>query len=184
MSTELRKTFETYKRQPVRHFPILMDKQPTIGNLVGILTSTDFFRIWLEEFNTPQSEKTLVKESHLTLIMSHKISRAKYKKMFESFSCVVHSEGEYEKLIDGAQMMNMVVVFDLDDDYGAEGATLMTKAIATGSHVVFLTNRLKLASEFKKRLRNPKHHIMIKPIDISFLKFLISENHKTDSEAS
>ena len=104
--------------------------------------------------------------------------------MLEAFSCKVHHEGSYSDLIDFAQKNKLVTIFDLDDDYGNEGARLITRVIATGGHVIFITNRLKLAGEFKKRLKNPKHHIMIKPLDIKFLKFLASESQKLKDRAS
>lgn len=172
-----------YANQTVRHFPILMDDDPKLDNLMGILSASDFFRIWLED-NKKKDTKIESEESHVVLIMSHKISRAKYKNMLEAFSCKVHHEGSYSDLIDFAQKNKLVTIFDLDDDYGNEGARLITRVIATGGHVIFITNRLKLAGEFKKRLKNPKHHIMIKPLDIKFLKFLASESQKLKDRAS
>ena len=110
--------------------------------------------------------------------MAHKISRAKYKKIFASLNYGVTMEGPYQDLVEDAQKKGQLILFDLDDDYGDCGAQLLTKALGSGSHVVFLTKRLAVAGEFKKSLRNPHHHIMIKPLELSYLEYLIHENQK------
>ena len=161
----------------VRHFPVLMGTEPKLENLVGMLTATDMLRIWIENSKKEKAEKVEV-QHHLTLIMSHKITRAKYKKLLEKLSCEVYAEGLYIDLVAHAQKRKMVLVFDLDGDYGPEAPQLITKVLSTGSHVLFLTNRHELAAEFKKNLKNDLHHIMIKPLEISYLNYLLEQSRE------
>ena len=137
----------------IRHFPILEGNEAHLDQLVGMLTSTDMFRIWLQSKNKSKSNVPVDYDYRMILISSHKVSRAKYKKVFENMNCEVQSGEEYLKLIAQAQSQKSLLLFDLDDDFGKDGPILLTKAVGTGSHVLFLTNRISVASEFKKDLK-------------------------------
>ncbi|SMF29939.1 CBS domain-containing protein [Pseudobacteriovorax antillogorgiicola] len=168
-----------HQKLGIRHFPVLSGQEPQTANLVGMLTSTDMFRIWVHnQEKSKDGSQSHEKRYRLTIVMSNKISRAKYRKVFESMDYSIDMEGSYEELIQKAHNHKSLLLFDLDDDYGDQGPILLTKAISTGSHVIFLTQRLTVAGEFKKRLKNPLHHIMIKPLELSYLEFLLEENKK------
>ena len=171
-----------HKEQDIRHFPVLATDEPTEDNLVGMLTSTDMMRMWFSTREALNEGKGIPSSLHrLALIMSHKVTRAKYKKIFQKLHCAVESEGNPTDLIKKAHDQKLLIVYDLDDDYGEKGSTLLTKALSSGNHVIFLTNRVNVASEFKKRLTNPLHHIMIKPLDISFLQYLLEASRTHSS---
>lgn len=165
-----------HKQMKVRHFPILMDSEPTIQNLAGMLTSTDLFRIWLKQQKKSSEPLPQPEVYKISLIMAGVFERAKYKKMFETLPCQVDSEGAYIELVQNAQKESRCIIFDLDSQYGEAGNNLLTLSLCSGTRVIFLTKRLNIAQEFRKKLRNPLHNIMIKPIDLSFLDYLLSSD--------
>ncbi|MBQ49980.1 MAG: hypothetical protein CMP10_21550 [Zetaproteobacteria bacterium] len=165
-----------------RHFPVLIDEAPQVNNLVGMLTSTDIFRMWIN------NERSLIKEAleprigKIALIMSHKINRARFRKMLQRLNCEVEDADDFFAVLKKARKKNLLTIFDLDDSYGLKFGELLNMALTTGSYLVFITSRTEVAAEFKQRLKNDRHHILIKPIDFSYLQFLLHENQRATSD--
>ena len=102
---------QLHNKLGIRHFPILEGNEARLDKLVGMLTSTDMFRIWLQSKSKRKPKVQIEYDYRMILISSHKVSRAKYRKVFERFDCEVHTGDEYQKLIEQAHHQGSLFAF-------------------------------------------------------------------------
>lgn len=158
----------------VRHFPVCETTPVTKDNVVGMMTATDICRRYLRLLGKSESVMTEEdkKKPRVLLVGGMPASDLTITRLLKEMGCEVLKSSNPMEDLGNESSFNIPAIVDLDHNYGSEFPRLITQASKHPCDVVFLTSNLKMAQDFRKTLRGKKLHVMMKPIDISFLSFL------------
>ena len=163
----------------IRHFPVL--RQGGTGHrddLEGILTVTDLAKAYVgqqDKRKKKPQEKDNLAQKELLLMCKNGIRRSTLKTLLEQLGLKVldpepkDMQEQVELFVD----RKLPIIFDLDSFSGTQEAQgLISKVIQNRGDVIFITKLVATAQSFKSALKQPHHHIMLKPLDLAFLAFL------------
>lgn len=163
--------------QKVRHFPVCNEKPVTKDNIVGILTASDLSRRFLRRL--PKQAVDIEKEedpSKVMLLCGIPAFRMNLTRLIKNMgweAVIGHDPiNDIKKAVDAS----MPIVLDIDHNYGPEHSNIITAVAQSAVESILVTGNLKLAKQLRVTLRGRKLHVMIKPIDISFMEFLFSSD--------
>lgn len=148
--------------QRLRHFPIATTNAPKSADLIGMVTVTDLARMYVMEQDdeSPPIEVALI------------ASRGGYQMQLRHILIGLgHVVIPFERC---KPDIKAAVVVDLDDPI-AKDKELLNRILGYPHRVIFLTSRAESYAPIRTRLKNPKHHVLLKPVDFTVLGLLLAD---------
>jgi hypothetical protein len=158
----------------IRHFPIVQGDSIHRDDVVGILTVADLATAYLQKKKKPNAAKEQSIDPEILLLSGNPVTRSSLKTLLGQLSCEVIAKGGAPlEDIKEASEAKMPIVLDIDSYVGGgDYQTIISTVIRHPLDVVFITKNYDLARTLKGALKNKNHHIMLKPLDMSYLTFL------------
>ena len=160
----------------IRHFPVLSAKEPTKENLVGIVSITDVARNYMlaEQGKKKSAEPAeVVKKGIVGVIASTRTLVNTYIEIFNSLGFDTREVTDIHKfaMMPGAETQTLIV--DLDGFNDQQMHELIPVAVKAKFYLVMTTSQPTLVPVFKKYIDREHQEIAMKPIDISYLSWLL-----------
>lgn len=163
-------------RNHARHFPVLRGKAETKSNLVGLLTITDVARKCLTRTTRIDVEILL---STMTGDSYHH-----YELLFKQIDFRVRPAPDMITIVAKNKTSKSVLIIDLDDRDDEQVSTIIKQTKTYRGTLLFLTKQTRLKKAFQESHKHvANHHLALKPVDISFIQWLITRSHVVNSLA-
>lgn len=158
--------------QRLRHFPIATTNEPKTEEVLGLITVTDLARLYIGP------EEKVAQKVDVALITSGGGYQAQLRQIFTELEHEVIATEQWRKL----KGYKGAMVVDLDDPI-VQDKTLLNKVLAHKEQVIFLTQKAERYAPIRTRLKNPKHHVLLKPVDFTVLGLILADaTPKSDAE--
>lgn len=164
----------------LRHFPVCSGSlPPTRDQIVGMMTTTDLTRRFLKRTDGVDLKGVHggqpVNLPEIVLFSGPRgEGNQQVVKLLQELGCHVKIATDPLLFMEKAAELDCPVLIDLDKPYGENYQTLIQMAGRHNTHVIYMTQNLKLGQQLRSALKNKNQHVMIKPLDISFLSFLVN----------
>lgn len=170
---------DLHEEHSMRHFPIISGECHTEDNLVGIVMATDFIRRYLRLYlnnyiQENETEKAKPKAIVLgaTKPISHYITCLKSTLTSLGVQCSI--ESDWQSILQNHAERTEIMIHDLDHVDTEVNSQIIRGLKDSKLPAVLLTSEEKLLVPFRSHLGDLKH-IFCKPIDLSYLRWLICE---------
>ena len=156
-------------KKRVRHFPVYADEPMTQENIVGMMTATDLCRRYLRKVDEDKLEDD--RDAPKVLLVAGAAATMRLTKLLKIMGCSVLECTSFEKQIGEKAVKKIPILIDMDHVY-EDFEKIVSLSKTHEKDVVFISHKAKKAKELRGKLREKHLHVMMKPIDISFLGFL------------
>lgn len=163
--TEIKKNLRPLLfHQRLRHFPIATTSEPKTDELIGIITVTDLARLYIK------AEDKVEQPIEVALVATGGGYHMQLRQILTDlgYSIMAFKDWQAHPGREGA------VVVDLDDPL-AKDKELLNRILGYRHHVMFLTSKSERYAPIRTRLKNPKHHVLLKPVDFTVLGLLLAD---------
>jgi len=168
----------------VRHFPVLSAKEPKRENLVGIVSITDIARNYMlaeqnKSKNAKSSEATKSAASlgkskpTVGIIASQRVLLNAYIEIFNGLGFAPQEVSDINKFASGPESEHQTLILDLDGFSDARVHEFLPLAVKAKFHLVLTTSKPALLPIFKRYISRDRQEIAMKPLDISYLSWLL-----------
>ncbi len=162
---------ELHVNHKVRHFPVLMGEEPLRKNVVGMLTITDFFRHHLHNYN---EEVRKQQTSKVLVLASDTNVRKYYGKLLHGIGFEAILDTLTEESLRRREQVGIPALIDLDSEDNFSSSKVLQKAKKYPGEVLLLTSNSKTYPIIASHLDEVRHHIVMKPVDLSYLIWIFS----------
>ena len=171
---------ELYKTHGYRHFPVRSGLSDDFHDVLGILTVTDFLH--LNEPDTKEkSELASKQKKKLYVICGDDQALETYQKLLQyydidSIRALTPSEEAISGLIAKAISEKAFIFYDMDF-FSVEQNIKWTQQLKK-SRLFLATSEEKILSPYRSIFNQADQHILLKPIDISYLAWLLQKSNQ------
>jgi CBS domain-containing protein len=160
----------------VRHFPILTAKEATEENIAGMLSVTDILKFYLNEemelnSDQPIKDTPMIK---IAILTENRGTFDNFKSIFSQLRYEVDRIEEFNSHVKNGDI-KIPLVFDLDSYTTTKLKNLTPAVLKYPGKLIVLTANPATFSAFKKYLNPKKQAVAIKPLDLSYINWLIRE---------
>ena len=168
----------------IRHFPVLSAKEPKKENLIGIVSITDVARNYMIEEQAKASGKQPatggVQEAAsaspiLGVMASNRNLVNTYIEIFKGLGFSAQEVPDLHKFAGAADAANKALILDLDGFHDAQVHELLPAVVKSKVFLVLTTSKHSLVPVFKRHLNANHQEIAMKPLDISYLSWLLQK---------
>lgn len=172
----------------IRHFPVLSGPEPTRNNLVGIVSITDIARKYmLEEVSKTSKPDTKGAEKKKAVIGVLAASRPlvnSYIHIFNQFGFDAREVMDMNHFAKDRDVEHNTMILDLDGYTDKQIHDMIPIAVKAPFYLVMTTSQPALVPIFKKYINRERQEIAMKPIDISYLIWLIQTKWNVQADHS
>lgn len=172
--TEIKKNLRPLLfHQRLRHFPIATTSEPKADELIGIITVTDLARLYIK------AEDKLEQPIEVVLVASGGGYQMQLRQILIDLghNVIPFDDWQADPNCEGA------VVVDLDDPI-AKDKKILNRVLGYRHQVIFLTGKSERYAPIRTRLKNPKHHVLLKPVDFTVLGLLLADATRQSRKTS
>ena len=173
LSMDIRKMF---LEKDIHHFPIIEEGSIHREDIVGILTMTDLAKAFVQQrANKKGSENAKDHPSREVMLLSRNaVKRSNLKTLIEQLPLNVNAKGDMAlEEMEEAKTSKMPLILDIDTYAGQKDFQLIvSRSLGHSDHVIFISKNYDLIKTLKGALKAKTHHIMVKPLNLSYLTFL------------
>lgn len=172
----------------VRHFPVLSAKEPKKENLVGIVSITDVARNYMLQEKSRESGKTPQQAAGqetspnpmIGVMASNRNLVNTYIEIFRGLGFPVQEVSDLHKYAGASDAANKALILDLDGFHDAQVHELLPAVVKSKVFLVLTTSKHTLVPVFKRHLNASHQEIAMKPLDISYLSWLLQRRRGTN----
>ena len=160
----------------VRHFPVLSGPEPTKENVVGIVSITDLARhfIALEQGRGIKENKPDNAARPIIGVLASQVALTNnYIHIFKNMGFDAREVLDIHQFAMASDAGDRTLIFDLDGFSDRDTHDLIPVAVKSKCQLVLTTSQSKLVPIFKKYIDQEHQNIAMKPIDISYLSWLL-----------
>jgi CBS domain-containing protein len=160
----------------IRHFPVLSGPEPIKANLVGIVSITDIARNYmLEELGRKKKTEVTAptQKAVIGVIASNRGLVNNYIHIFNQFGFDAREVLDLNYFAKDRDVAHNTLVLDLDGYSDKAIHEMIPLAVKAKFYLVMTTSQPNLIPVFKKYINRERQEIAMKPIDISYLTWLI-----------
>lgn len=171
---------QIHLKRKFRHFPVLVGSEPVKANVVGMLTATDVVRQFATSFMKPPTDKG---RPMVALVCGDWRTSTTLESLLRGLGYEVLS-GEAEAVLDHIAGTTTPLVYDLDGFVTARNSALLKKVRGHAGILVLCTSEPRLVGPFRKRFDPHLQHVVLKPLDISYVQWLLRSFYEKASAAA
>lgn len=161
----------------IRHFPVLSAKEPLKENLVGIVSITDIARNYmtaeLDKKTTSTGSVAPLKKALVGIMASSRTLVTTYIDIFNSLGFESQEVTDIPKFAGSADAASKTLIIDLDGFSDQKSHEMIPIAVKSKVFLVMTTSQPLLVPIFKRYFDREHQEISMKPIDISYLSWLL-----------
>ena len=171
----------------IRHFPVLNGTEPKKENVVGIISITDLARQYMvqDKQTNPHNEDTAAGSKSVVGVLSHSRPNTNmYMGIFTGMGFAAREVSDLHKFASDPAASSYTLIFDLDGYTEKQLHDMIPVVVKAKCYLILTTSQPNLVPVFKKYMQEDHQDIAMKPIDISYLSWLISSKWHVDSNPS
>lgn len=158
----------------IRHFPVLNGKDPHKDNVVGIVSITDLARQTMAfEHHGLSSEHVAAKKTVIGVLALQKHVLSTYIGIFSGMGFAPREVTDLHKFAANPDAANQALIFDMDGYTDRQLHDMIPVVVKAKCYLILTTSQPNLVPIFKKYMDRDRQDIATKPIDISYLSWLI-----------
>jgi hypothetical protein len=168
-----------------RHFPILEDhKEAKSAHVVGIVSITDVARFYMQK-QLVKKQSSLEKSDHdhesPVAVLAHQPGTAKiYAEIFRNLGFQVGMIDDLNHFVRGGTHDNYTLIFDMDGYSERDLHLLIPVAVKFRGQLLLTTSNTAVIPTFRKYLNAERQDIAAKPIDITYVSWLLHKRLGTE----
>lgn len=170
----------------IRHFPVLLAKEPKKENLVGIVSITDVARNYmLEEQNKANGKNTggspgeagnvAVAKPILGVMASNRHLVNTYIEIFKGFGIPAQEVADLHKFAANPGAEKRTLILDLDGFHDSQIHELLPVVVKAKFYLILTTSKHSLIPVFKRHMDAKHQEIAMKPLDLSYISWLLQK---------
>lgn len=160
----------------IRHFPVLSAPEPKRENLVGIVSITDVARHYMLKDQGKKTETTASDNGSkpvIGVLASQRNFTNSYIALFNKLGFDTREIMDLHQFAMDRNVEKFTVILDMDGYTDKEIHDLIPIAVKAKFHLILTTSQPNLLPIFKKYINHERQEIAMKPIDISYMSWLI-----------
>jgi CBS domain-containing protein len=168
----------------VRHFPVLLAKEPKKENLVGIVSITDVARNYMiDEQNkasakiragsAPGSDKAPGAKPILGVMASNRHLVNTYIEIFKGLGISAEEVVDLHKFAATPDAEKRTLILDMDGFHDSQIHELLPVVVKAKFFLILTTSKHSLIPVFKRHMDAKHQEIAMKPLDLSYLSWLL-----------
>lgn len=168
-----------YFEKKIRHFPVVKGEGNKKSNIVGLISISDLFRYYRSVAHSKSGMEKAGEDHEKPLVgilaPGNEVIH-QYIDVFSKFSFKVIPIKNTDEFLREHNDPHVAVIFDMD---GFTEATLKDNIIKTkkfAGTLIMVTGHAQMASLFQKYLKPERQFIALKPINLSYVQWLIARN--------
>lgn len=159
----------------IRHFPVLNGKEPHKDNIVGIVSITDLARqSMIQEQHGTSPEQTDSTKRVVGILARERSAITMYMNIFAGMGFTMREVSELHKFVGGTNAASQTLIFDMDGYTDRQLHDMIPVVVKSKCYLILTTSQPNLVPIFKKYMDHERQEIAMKPIDISYLSWLIA----------
>lgn len=169
---------DLYNTHSYRHFPVRSGDSDDFHDVLGILTVTDFLHIGNPSPRDKEGESCVKTKKQLIVVCGDDEALKTYEKLLEFYDielvkAPVSSEEGISELIAKAISNNQFIFYDMDF-FSVEQNIKWTQSLKK-ARLFLTTSEEKIVSPYRSIFNQADQHILLKPVDISYLAWLLQK---------
>ena len=172
----------------IRHFPILSSTEPKKENLVGIVSITDVARNYMlaEMGKLPkpasQTPAAPTKKAVVGVLARTRLLVNAYIEIFNGLGFETREVTDIMKFAAGPDAAHQTLILDLDGYTEQQIHDLMPTAVRSKFYLILTTSQPSMVPIFKKYIDKKHQEIATKPLDLSYVSWLLHNKWTVDQE--
>lgn len=172
----LEDVMEMQKSLKVRHFPILVNDEATVENIVGMLSVSDILRFYLQkkEDEAPRAKPKSTPDLPLVIFSDSRAVREQYASVFKQLHYQVTAIDDLAKfLVD--DKTHPPLIFDLDSFQLTKMKSMTPVALRYPGKLILTTHNPQMLTTFQKFIKPDRQIAAIKPLDFTYINWVLRE---------
>jgi len=175
----------------IRHFPVLSAKEAKKENLMGIVSITDVARKYMLDEQVKASKPANLDSSASTsssaekpvigVMASNRNLVNTYLEIFKGLGFAPQEVSDVHKFASDADAAHHTLILDLDGYHDTHVHELLPLVVKAKFYLVLTTSRQSLIPVFKRHMDSKHQEIAMKPLDMSYLSWLLQKRWNTRS---
>lgn len=166
-----RQAAQLFLKNNIRHFPIVEDiRNPK--EVMGIISIADIVRRNLQPLVKQKGSKK--RRLQVALIARSKGKWDRHILFFKDAGIDLIRYQSFNDLYDPNRRNHSPLLFDLDGLEGGENQKIISAALKYPGLTIFTSSNPLTVQTYRKYLKEGFNHIAIKPLDLSFIMFLLT----------
>ena len=158
----------------IRHFPVLNGKDPHKDNVVGIVSITDLARqSMVFEHHGISEDHAASKKTVVGILALEKHVLTTYMGIFSGMGFASREVNDLHKFASSPEAANQALIFDMDGYTDRQLHDMIPVVVKAKCFLIMTTSQPNLVPLFKKYMDRDRQDIAMKPIDISYLSWLL-----------
>lgn len=172
----------------IRHFPILSSLEPKKENLVGIVSITDVARNYMlaemGKLPKPASAATIApaKKAVVGVLARTRLLVNAYIEIFGGLGFAAQEVTDIEKFATSPNAHHNTLILDLDGYTDQQVHDLLPIAVKAKFYLILTTSQPNMLPIFKKYIDKSHQEIATKPLDLSYVSWLLHNKWTVDQE--
>lgn len=174
----------------IRHFPVLLAKEPKKENLVGIVSITDVARNYmLDEQNKANgkvsagsgagSNTATGAKPILGVMASNRNLVNTYIEIFKGLGIAAEEVVDLHKFAATPDADKRTLILDMDGFHDSQIHELLPVVVKSKFFLILTTSKHSLIPVFKRHMDAKHQEIALKPLDLSYLSWLLQKRGST-----
>lgn len=174
----------------IRHFPVLLAKEPKKENLVGIVSITDVARNYmLDEQNKANgkvsagsgagSNTATGAKPILGVMASNRNLVNTYIEIFKGLGIAAEEVVDLHKFAATPDADKRTLILDMDGFHDSQIHELLPVVVKSKFFLILTTSKHSLIPVFKRHMDAKHQEIAMKPLDLSYLSWLLQKRGST-----
>ena len=180
-------TVKMHLDHKIRHFPVLSAPEPLKENVVGIISITDLARHYMAlEQGRGELKKTADQggKAIVGILASQIALTNNYIQIFKNLGFDAREVIDIHQFASASDAASRTLILDLDGYSDRETHDMIPVAVKAKCHLILTTSQPNLVPIFKKYMDQGRQDIAMKPIDISYLSWLLLRKWQVNVPAS
>ena len=165
-----------HKAKSIRHFPVLSSDDPDIDNLLGIITFTDLARAYLKRGSGEQNSPIEAQTQVITWLSQGITSR--YQQLLSEMGFEARQTSPTSETFERDIKSSFSILIDLDNPDIRKSIPDFREIFNRPGKSIFITSDIKIRHAYLKHLKPDIQFCMLKPIDISYLRWILDNDTK------
>jgi CBS domain-containing protein len=175
----------------IRHFPVLAAQEPKKENLMGIVSITDVARHYMmaeQQQSTPTNAATTTAEANkaqakmaVGVLASSRALVNSYIDIFNHLGFAAREVSDIHKFASEKDVQRHALVLDLDGYNDQQTHELIPVAVKGTFYLILTTSQPSMVPIFKRYLDREHQEIAMKPLDISYVTWLLQSRWTQNS---
>lgn len=159
----------------IRHFPVVNGNDHTKQNIVGIVSITDLARQNMVQARSGNSSADHSTVKTIVGVLSHfKPTLNMYMGIFSGMGFSTREVSDLHRFAANPEADSQALIFDLDGYSDRELHEMIPVVVKAKCYLILTTSQPNLIPIFKKYMNKDRQEIAMKPIDISYLSWLLT----------